>query len=275
MAMRKEIMAKKSEKVRHILPLSGGKDSAALAVYFSIYRRDSFQELEYVFLDTGHELPETYEFLNRMRAVLNIDINYIRSDRSFEDWLKFKNFYLPSPLKRWCTEELKIKPFERYIGNDKAYSYLGIRADEDRDGYISNKTNIIPYYPFVEDGLVLSDIISLLESSGLGLPGYYTWRSRSGCYFCFFQQKIEWLNLYELHRDLFLEAMSFEKIDQENGTRFTWCQDESLAELLERSAKIRENHNNDVAPIRKSGKKRIQKLIDILPERFPSCVICE
>ena len=28
---------------------------------------------------------------------------------------------------------LKIHPFERYIGSDRAYSYIGIRADENRE----------------------------------------------------------------------------------------------------------------------------------------------
>lgn len=263
-------MSRKSEKARHILALSGGKDSAALAVYL----KTKIEDLEYVFLDTGHELPETYEFLNRMRAVLNITITTIRSKRSFEDWLKFKNFYLPSPQKRWCTEVLKIKPYEEYIGNDKVYSYIGIRADEDRDGYISSKPNIIPYYPFVEDELVYSDIEYLLESSGLGFPGYYKWRSRSGCYFCFFQQKIEWLNLRKYHVDLFERAMLFEKIDIGTGKKFTWCQDESLTELLARESEILGN-DHQLPLNRRSSRKRACRLIDILPDQPGTCIVCE
>lgn len=263
-------MTSKSEKVRHILPLSGGKDSAALAVYL----KDKIPDLEYVFLDTGHELPETYEFLNRMRALLSIEITIIKPHRSFEDWLRLKNYYLPSPQKRWCTQELKLKPYEKYIGKDKVYSYIGIRADEDRDGYISSKPNIIPKYPFIEDGLILADIEYLLINSRLGMPEYYKWRSRSGCYFCFFQQKIEWLNLYNNHKDLFIKAMSFEKVEKEAGTQFTWCQDETLSELLQRKDKIREN-NHEFLPLKKGGRKRVHKLIDILPNNYPPCVICE
>ena len=40
-------------------------------------------------------------------------------------------------------------------------------------------------------------VLSILEESGLGLPEYYKWRSRSGCTFCFFQKKIEWIGLQE------------------------------------------------------------------------------
>ncbi len=61
-------MSEKSKKVRHILSLSGGRDSAALAVCL----KDKIPDLEYVFLDTGHELPETYEYLKRMLAILGI-----------------------------------------------------------------------------------------------------------------------------------------------------------------------------------------------------------
>ena len=45
--------------MRHILSLSGGKDSAALAVYM----RDRVKAMEYIFSDTRKELPETYEYL--------------------------------------------------------------------------------------------------------------------------------------------------------------------------------------------------------------------
>ena len=58
-------MTRKSDEKRHILALSGGKDSAALAVYL----KDRIPNLEYVFLDTGHELPESYAYLARMEAV--------------------------------------------------------------------------------------------------------------------------------------------------------------------------------------------------------------
>jgi len=262
-------MTRKDRKFRrHILALSGGKDSAALAIYL----KDKISDLEYVFLDTGHELPETYEYLHRMRAVLNIKIEVIKPKISFENWLKLKNFYLPSPQKRWCTEVLKIKPYEQYIGQDNVHSYIGIRADENRDGYISHKPNIIPKYPFIEDDIVFSDIQDILESSGLGFPVYYQWRSRSGCYFCFFQQKIEWLNLYKYHKDLFLKAMSFEKVDIETDGKFTWCQNETLGELLKRENEIVNNFKRNTSII----KRKKDKLVDILgPYNSRACIVCD
>jgi 3'-phosphoadenosine 5'-phosphosulfate sulfotransferase (PAPS reductase)/FAD synthetase len=53
---------------------------------------------------------------------------------------------LPSPQQRWCTKDMKIAPFEKFIGDDKCISYIGIRADEYREGYISNKNNAFLFY---------------------------------------------------------------------------------------------------------------------------------
>jgi len=258
-----------TKPVRHILALSGGKDSAALAVYL----RNKIPNLEYVFLDTGHELPETYEYLQRIKAILGIDIVTLRSNRTFEHWLKIKQYFLPSPRQRWCTELLKIRPYEQYIGTEQVQSYIGIRADEDRDGYISHKPNIIPRYPFIEDELVYEDVEYLLESSGLGLPNYYRWRSRSGCYFCFFQQKIEWHNLAREHPDLFRKAASFEKIDPLTGRRYSWNEGVSLEQILEANpASLQTDASQSKAPV-KSSRNRRTRLVETLNDHKP-CVIC-
>lgn len=214
---------------RHILLISGGKDSTALAVYM----RDRHPELdiEYLFADTHKELPETYDFLTRLEAYLGkpiIRLSNDLGDRGFDHWLKMYRGYLPAPNMRWCTRKLKIEPFEQYIGDDEAYLYIAIRADEHREGFISTKPNVKPIYPFKEAGITKDDVIRILEDAGIGLPDYYKWRTRSGCYFCFFQRKIEWVGLLQNHPDLYRQAMEYEK--PEEG--FTWCQNESLADLM-------------------------------------------
>ena len=49
--------------MRHIIAISGGKDSAALALYMHQRHRDL--PLELVFADTHAELPETYGYLKK------------------------------------------------------------------------------------------------------------------------------------------------------------------------------------------------------------------
>ena len=46
------------------------------------------------------------------------------------------------------------KTFEAFVGDDPVISYVGIRADENREGYKSNKETIQPVFPFVEDGIM-------------------------------------------------------------------------------------------------------------------------
>lgn len=238
------------QKVRHILALSGGKDSAALAVYM----RENYPELdlEYVFTDSGCELPETYEYLDRIRAVLNIDITVVKSERDFDYWLKYYGGVLPSPQNRWCTRHLKLEPFEDYIGNNKAYSYVAIRADETREGYRDTRGNIIPCYPFVENGIILQDVIDILNNIGLGLPGYYGWRKRSGCFFCFYQTDIEWKGLRKNHPEKFEIACNYEE-NHSDGRTYTWKGKNkdghlflrNLGEIQNENSLVIEESNND------------------------------
>ena len=180
--------------MRHILSLSGGKDSAALAIYM----RDKVAEMEYVFSDTRKELPETYEYLERIEDYLGKRVNRLNAELGFDHWYEVYGEMIPSNHRRWCTKMLKLKPFEDFVGDDPVINYVGLRADEDRTGYISHKPNITPVYPFQQDGLKLADIEEILRSSGVGMPPYTDWgRSRSGCFFCFYQQKIEWVRLKE------------------------------------------------------------------------------
>jgi len=255
--------------VRHLLGLSGGKDSAALAVYL----RDKVPEMEYFFADTGAELPETLEFVDLMQDYLGKEITRLNAGRDFEYYLKLHSNYLPSAQQRWCTINLKLKPFEQFVDDDEVISYVGIRADEpQREGYISTKPNIKTRFPFKEDGLVKADIMRILEESGIGVPKYYDWRSRSGCYFCFYQRKIEWVGLYENHPDLFEKAKEFEKYDDKTGKRYTWSQGESLDELIVRKEEIKARFA--LGGKQKKSKNLMDIVLDEEDDDGDSCLIC-
>jgi 3'-phosphoadenosine 5'-phosphosulfate sulfotransferase (PAPS reductase)/FAD synthetase len=340
------------KKVRHVLGISGGKDSAALAIYMQNQYPD--MDIQYYTCDTGKELEETYKLIENLEVYLGKKIELLRAaDKSHEDpfdhFLKMYGGFLPSSQSRWCTKKLKLEPFERYVGNDPVVSYVGIRGDEEREGYISKKSNIqsiFPfrkniwsedviakvlnivnierlmefnftmsqklnllldlnvkdfnrlvfaflqdtqyplaqetYFPVVENDevLVRNDIFRLLEESGVGIPAYYKnidfkingrkgqyARSRSGCYFCFFQQKIEWVWLYEQHPERFQMAMDYEK----DG--YTWNQDERLEELIapERMKQIKEDF------LKKSANQNSKSpfLMDILADaEGEGCAAC-
>lgn len=220
---------------RHILGISGGKDSAALAVYMGLNHPEI--DMEYFFTDTGKELPEVYEFLARLEGFLGKPIKQLNPTRDFDFYLKLYNHFLPSIQQRWCTRMLKLEPLKKWIKQmkdqgDEIFSYVAIRSDEDyRSAMISNDEKVHVVLPFRDEGIDKQGVYDILENAGIGLPSYYKWRSRSGCTFCFFQQKIEWVHLLENHPDKFREAMSYEKNALEHGSPFTWSDKESLAEL--------------------------------------------
>ena len=364
-------------KLKHVLGISGGKDSAALAIY--LHEKYPEVDFSYYYTDTGKELDETYQLLENIEIYLGKKIERLKakdaeasSENPFDFFYKSYKGYLPSPTARWCTVKMKLQPFEKYVGNTPSMSYVGIRGDEDREGYISKKDTIQSIFPFrrniwsqdvlerifsesnvsivkdyyaqgfsghkfdkvvkaleiplstnkaekafndkqiryklntlldldivafnhatfnylkgtnypiaLEDDyfllnntdvLVRDDIFRILRESGVGVPAYYEKkeyevngmkgeyaRSRSGCFFCFFQQKIEWIWLYEQHPDKFKEAMKYERADK----LFTWNQYESLEELIQpkRIEEIKLQHLN------RAGKQKSADspyLLDIL-----------
>jgi 3'-phosphoadenosine 5'-phosphosulfate sulfotransferase (PAPS reductase)/FAD synthetase len=364
------------KKVRHVLGISGGKDSAALAIY--VKTKYPNIDLEFYSCDTGKELDETYQLIKNLEIYLGIKINLLKgaensSEDPFDHFLKMYGGYLPSSNTRWCTKKLKLEPFEKYVGDDPVVSYVGIRGDEDREGYISTKKNIQSIFPFrkniwsqdvmakllanqnieqiisiskhidfgknqdkvlqsisrkIDTGftldqklnllldanvkafnqmvfeflkttdyplareasfpmidndevLIREDIFRILEESGVGVPAYYNKidfeingkkgqyaRSRSGCFFCFFQQKIEWIWLYEQHPDLYKRAMEYEK----DG--YTWGQHESLEELIqpERMKAIKEEY---IKRMEKKSKAKSPYLLDILDDsEGEGCAAC-
>jgi len=374
-------------KVKHLLGISGGKDSAALAIYLN--ERHPELDLIYYFCDTGKELDETYQLIENLEIYLGKKVTKLEpvdaiktNENPFDHYYKAYRGYLPSSVARWCTKKMKLEPFETFVGDDPVVSYVGIRGDEDREGYISKKSNIQSIFPFRrniwsedviqkvlsntnqehlldlyssylkgpeldklskiiqekmvlevrnplqnkkvihnklnaildkgvaqfnrvtfdflkdteyplareedfpllenEDVLVKADIFKTLRESGVGVPEYYEQiefevdgqkgtyaRSRSGCFFCFFQQKIEWIWLAEQHPALFKQAMEYE--NEKEG--FTWNQNESLEDLLEpeRMAQIKRDQINKLKTKSNQGS---DKLMDILDTEDVGCTAC-
>lgn len=334
--------------VRHVIGISGGKDSAALAIYLN--NKYPAMDFSYYSADTGRELAETYTLIDQLEIELGTKIETLESidfknqnlDSVFDYYLDQYNNYLPSQMARWCTKKMKIEPFEQWLGENPTVSYVGIRGDEDREGYISTKPHIQSIFPFRkniwsidvtnlflkadqelirgfmrkqlsgdklnkvleifarklnfsftknkkinalididikafnyiifdflkttelpvgkldhfplidnDEILIRKDIFEIIENSAVDLPGYYTplpyeidgekgqySRSRSGCFFCFYQQKIEWVWLLENHPLLYEKAMDYEK------EGYNWAESESLKELSkpERVASIKREH---------------------------------
>ena len=371
-------------EIKHVLGISGGKDSAALAIYMS--RKHSDVNVEYYTCDTGKELTETYDLINKLNSVLGKNIRLYKSidelnspeKNPFDHFLAMYGGYLPSATARWCTGKMKLEPFENEIGNTPTISYVGIRGDENREGYISKKENIQSIFPFRkniwsedvikkflansnidfvksnyellapkgklemilqyveqpislrytqkqkvnalldtdvklfnkvvfeflkttdypvgklesfslidnDEVLGIDDIFKILDDSGVGIPAYYlpieyeveiggelkkgTYaRSRSGCFFCFFQQKIEWVWLLEQHPTLYEKAIEYEK------EGYTWTI-EPLQELkkLERVNAIKKEHYLRMHKNKTNAKTTTSWQDEILEAEGEGCASC-
>lgn len=273
---------------RHILGISGGRDSAALAVFMRQHHPEL--PLEYFFTDTGKELPEVYTFLDRLEGFLGKPILRLNPDRDFDFWLDEYGNFLPSPQTRWCTRQLKLRPLEKWLRADldagvTVHSYVAIRADEPtREGYQATHEKMQVHLPLREAGIDRAGVIEMLEQADVGEPDYYSWRSRSGCTFCFFQQKIEWVRLAEHHPDRFAEAVDYEKTALRDGSPFTWSQGESLPELIlpDRVEQIKLDYERRRERLRK--RRPVNPLADTdtdtiddvygIDEAAGGCVIC-
>ncbi len=188
---------------------------------------------------------------------------------------------------------MKIKPLEEWIGR-RAISYVAIRADEaNRKGYVSTKPNISAVFPFIEDDIDHDGVLRILDDAGVGLPEYYEWRTRSGCYFCFYQRKAEWVGLAERHPDLFERAVaienkvlkdagadgdaSYEELAMQ-GRAYTWSQGETLVELVRRRTDILEKH--EAAVQRAKTNRRNIPLVEVFADALDddddtqACVVC-
>lgn len=239
---------------RHIIPISG-KDSLATALIQTTYAPSL--KYEFIFNDVGAELPETYDWLDSIRQKLGWEIVVV--GKNLEDEinynLKHEKGFLPSFKRRFCTSNCKIKPMEEYLGKqDEIWIYYGLRADENRTGYVPIAgSKITPVYPLQEFGIDLQGVWAILTAQNL-LPPSFFWqrlydavkkridvsglsavekhflfagRSRANCYFCFFQRQAELLWLLETHPDYFDRMGTLEKTD------YTWMKDFSIEEFKE------------------------------------------
>ena len=176
---------------------------------------EPWNDYRFVITPTGDELPEMYEHWAKIEALLGKKLTVVSSGKSLQGLIRDKHM-LPNHRARWCTVELKIKPFNVYLAdNAPAVSYVGLRADEEsRRGNIFGGVEGIEHrFPLREWGWGLSEVQDYLDQKGITIP------KRTDCAMCFFQRKGEWWNLWHDHPDKFAEAESFEEL---TGHTFKW-----------------------------------------------------
>lgn len=196
-----------AEHVTHVVALSGGKDSTALAL-----RLAEVEPREYVYLctPTGDELPAMVAHWARLEALLGRPILRL-TNGTLASWIAhFKA--LPSWRMRWCTRLLKIEPTVAYL---KAHApvthYVGLRADEEARGGIYGDTAASTRYPLREWGWGIGDVRRYLRKRGVVIP------ARTDCARCYGQRLGEWRTLLHEHPAVYADA---ERQEAEVGATF-------------------------------------------------------
>lgn len=192
--------------MNHIVALSGGKDSTALAL-----RLAEVEPREYIYFctPTGDELPAMQAHWAKLEELLGKPL--IRLTNGTLNGLIEQFGALPNWRQRWCTRILKIEPCIAFLQQHQpATLYVGLRHDEDeREGLYGE--HAIYRYPLREWEWGLEEVWAYLNERGVCIP------RRTDCARCYGQRLVEWKKLYEQHPDIYAHAAAQE---QQHGATF-------------------------------------------------------
>jgi len=216
-------MARRKVKVKQYLSFGGGVNSTAMTLLL----QDQEVSFESVFVDTGCEWPETYEFLNYFR-----DEGYkftwlkpvVEGTTTLYDYL-LKWRILPSIFVRCCTSKFKTEPFYNYVENPSTV-FIGYDYGEYKRRHLANKEGITYKLPLVEQHLTRRDCVKYIQKHGLKVP------PKSGCWFCPFHGVKGYKRLRNTHPDLYEKAILLEEA---NPKGFTILKGIKLSSLYQKS----------------------------------------
>lgn len=223
------------ETDEYLLPVSGGADSAALALL--LHELAPHINFRMIFTDTGAEEATTLAMLDRLEEWLQRPIERLKNKGLF-DLIRSYNGFLPSPTERWCTRELKLVPFRDWIAQfagKKKWMFVGIRADEaDRLAFTIDEVETV--MPFVEMGINREWVYRKMAAT-IGISASYRTRTRSGCISCPYQRTSELVGLLQRSPAEFDVGASCEKLSatdlarhdpgvplwRDTGISANWC----------------------------------------------------
>lgn len=190
--------------MKHVVALSGGKDSTAMALRLKELHPSI--DYEYVITPTYDELPEMkahWERLERLLGKKLISVNTMTLKECIE-----REQMIPNFQARFCTRILKIEPMIDYMNTlpKGSIMYVGLRADENERLGLEVPGNVfLVLFPMQEWGWTVDDVWSYLDFKGIAIP------KRTDCGACFFQRLEEWKDLLDNHPWKYEEYVQIEK----------------------------------------------------------------
>jgi len=157
---------------------------------------------EAIFIDTGCEYPETYEYLEMF--IKKYPVTIIKPARGNLYDYSWKYKMVPAIYPRWCTVHFKIKPFTKYV-EKPCFKILAFSTDESKRAKISVDDGIEHRFTLLKHDVSRDKCKQIIKEAGLPIP------HRSKCYICPFQTAQEWRLLRIEHPELFCKAERLEK----------------------------------------------------------------
>ncbi len=115
-----------------VISFSGGRTSAYMLR--RVLNEGLRPDVYVIFADTGKEREETYAFVRECAERWDVEIVTVFRAGHFTQLITDRKF-LPNPVTRFCTQELKIRPMRDWMrakGYEHWTNVVGIRADEPR-----------------------------------------------------------------------------------------------------------------------------------------------
>jgi len=200
-----------------ILSFGGGVQTTALLLKYP-------KRYDYVvFADVGDEKPETYEYLeNYIKPFCEVNkINFVTvKNPKFDSLMDYcvENKVVPTRAFRWCTHKFKIMPIRRFVRSLGAkkknpfYQDIGISLDESHRmaGKKYDTKYLISEYPLADNKITREDCYQIIKDAGFPVP------PKSGCYYCPFAKKQEFIDIKKNHPKLWKLSIEMEK----NNSRY-------------------------------------------------------
>lgn len=201
-----------------VLGLSGGKDSAATALWL----RENGIRFSCVFADTGWEAPETYTYIDEVLEPLFGPVHRVRSKHGgMVDLVRSKAMF-PSQKIRYCTQELKFFPIRDHLEqyDEEVVNAVGIRAEESRTRAAMSEwesprggrrsIGVDSWRPLLR--WTHADVVAIHRSHGLPPnPLYLKGATRVGCWPCIFANKGDVQTLIRHGQDRIAEIRTLEE----------------------------------------------------------------